>query len=290
MIGTIFDIQKFSTHDGPGIRTTIFFKGCSLECQWCHNPESISKKHEIQIFPHKCIGCMNCIKVCDQLAHTLLNNEKLYNRNLCITCEKCAKNCYADAIVVAGSDITVKEIMDKIKEDESYIKNSKGGITLSGGEPLLQSKFAKEILVQCKEGGFHTAIDTAGNIPFNNFLDVIEHTDLFLYDIKMIDDILHKKHTGVSNKLILENLVKLNKIHKNIYIRIPVIPTINADEQSMYDIAQFIKPLKNIKKIELLPYHHLGISKYESLSIEYLLSNISSPSDELMSILRKIFN
>lgn len=288
MKGMLFDIQKFSTHDGPGLRTTVFFKGCSLSCAWCHNPESIHAGKEIQIHPHHCIGCGACMTECDCDAHRIIDGQKIYDAASCVQCGRCAAACYPGAIEMAGYEVTVDEIMAEILLDEAFIKSSDGGVTLSGGEPLLQSAFAARLLQALKARGFHTAVDTAGHVPYGAFQDVLASTDLFLYDIKTMDDALHRQFIHAGNERILSNLRQLDRDHPAIHIRVPVIPTFNADVQSIQQIMDFIYTLDHVHKVQLLPYHFLGSGKYDALQKPYPLQDIQPPSKALMAQLNAL--
>jgi len=261
MKGLVFDIQRCSVHDGPGIRTTVFFKGCNLRCLWCHNPESVNPFPELQKYPDKCIGCGQCIKACKY--------EAVGNRQKCINCVECAEACFSRARILAGKYMELEEVLEIAERDKSFYMESKGGVTFSGGEPLLQKDFLREILKESKHGGLHTAVDTAGNVPWESIEEILPYTDLFLYDLKVMDESKHKEATGVSNKRILKNLKELGNRTTEIIIRIPVIPGINNSLKNMEETLDFIKDLKSIKSVELLPFHKLGESKYESLGIEY---------------------
>ena len=278
MKGTIYNIQRFSIHDGPNVRTTIFFKGCNLRCKWCHNPESISSNREVEIFSERCISCGKCFKICHKSAH-YVDREGIHRikRNLCDGCFKCVNDCFAEALVGVGKEITVEEVMKSILSDKSYYMNSGGGVTFSGGECMLQIDFLKALLVKCKENGIHTAIDTAGNLPWSFFEKIIDVTDLFLYDLKAADSKVHENLTGVGNALIIENLKKLCIAGKQIHVRVPYIIGVNDDQ--LNGIGLILKDL-NIPKVELLPYHRLGESKYKALDKDYTLSNIRIPSEE----------
>ena len=261
MKGLIFDIQRFSVHDGPGIRTTVFLKGCNLRCLWCHNPESINPFPELQRYLYKCIGCGQCIKVCP--------NEATKNREKCLNCGRCTKECFSGARVLAGSYMSLEEVLEVVERDKGFYIETQGGVTFSGGEPLLQKDFLREILKSSKNHGINTAVDTAGNIPWESIEEILPYTDLFLYDLKVMDEIKHKEVTGVSNKIILSNLKELSNRTSEIIIRIPVIPGINNSLKNMQATYNFLKELKGIKAVELIPFHKLGEGKYESLGIEY---------------------
>ncbi len=206
MKGLIFNIQRFSIHDGPGIRTTVFFKGCSLRCFWCHNPESIHPHPQIQLFLQKCIGCGKCFEICPVGAHCMIDGERVFLRELCRNCGKCAEICYADALVLAGKWLTAREVMDEVEKDKPFYENSDGGVTISGGEPLLQADFARALLEECKKEGLHTVVDTAGNVPWEAFEKVLPFTDLFLYDLKAADEEFHRQVTGAGNARILDKV------------------------------------------------------------------------------------
>lgn len=280
MEGMIFNIQRFSIHDGPGARTTVFFKGCNLKCKWCHNPESISTKVQIEFNPERCIGCGACFKVCPNCAHYLDENKvHRINRIKCDGCLLCTEICYANALVAVGIQVDSNYLFKSILTDEIYYKNSLGGVTFSGGECMLQIDFLSDILNKCKERGIHTAVDTAGNVPWSYFEKIMDDTDLFLYDVKAADTNRHKQITGIGNDLILQNLRRLSEIGKQIYVRIPFILDYNNDQ--IEDIAEILKPL-NITKVELLPYHKLGNSKYTSLGIKNELLEIQVPRSEMV--------
>jgi len=282
--GLIFDIKKFAVHDGPGIRTTVFLKGCPLSCWWCHNPESISPKPELVLFENKCIGCGECFKACPNNAHEILpDGKRVYHRERCVLCGKCTEVCYAEALVMEGREVTVEEVMEELRKDIPFYENSGGGITLSGGEPMAQHEFALAILKQCKAEGLHTAIDTSGQSAWQNYEKILPFVDLVLYDIKHIDDEKHKLYTGVSNKLILENLKKMGEYGVPIEIRMPIIPGINDAKEYITRAVEFLKGVKNITRIELLPYHKLGGSKYERLGREYKLAELEPPDKETMN-------
>lgn len=289
MEGLVSNIQRFSIHDGPGIRTTVFLKGCNLRCSWCHNPESWKSHPEIQIFPQKCIGCGNCIKVCPVGAHQIIGGERGFLRDLCESCGRCAEECYADALVLVGKVMSVQEIINEVEKDRSFYKTSNGGVTFSGGEPLLQKDFIYALLLESKSKGFHTAVDTAGNVAWEVFDTVLPYVDLVLFDVKAVSEDKHIKGTGVSNTRILENLKKLSTVGTRIWIRIPIIPGFNDNTNDMEEVAALVRDLANIDLIELMPFHRLGKGKYESLGLEYACKDYETPSSEHMSRLVKVF-
>ena len=269
----IFDIQRGSFVDGPGIRTTVFFKGCNLSCKWCHNPESQSNKKQLMFYKDKCTNCGKCKTVCH------------FNLEKCDFCGKCTLYCPNDAKEICGKVYTVEEVLCEILKDKTYYGET-GGVTFSGGECMLQIDFLVEILKQCKQNGIHTAVDTAGNVPWEYFERVLPYTDLFLYDIKAYTEKLHKEGTGVSNRLILENLKKISKTNIKVIIRIPVITEFNGNALEMQKIAEYLSTL-NIYNVELLPYHAMGEHKYEALGLR--TQSFDVPSDEKMAKLRACF-
>ncbi|MFO7611700.1 MAG: glycyl-radical enzyme activating protein [Clostridia bacterium] len=282
MTGIVFDIQRFSVHDGPGIRTTVFMKGCSLDCAWCHNPESISPLKEVQAYLYKCIGCGKCIEACAAGAHSMNELGRVYDRSVCIGCGKCVESCYSGTLVQTGRDMTPAEVLDEIYRDMPFYKDSGGGATVSGGEPLLQADFVAEILKGCREKGIHTAVDTAGKVPFSAFEKVIPFTDMFLYDLKIMDSDFHRKFTGSGNKLILENLSRLGQSGITIRIRIPVIPGANDFDDNFIKAAGFIRDTGGIESVEPLACHSLGAGKLESLGMAAEGHVFETPSKERM--------
>jgi len=254
MKALISDIKRFAVHDGDGIRTTIFFKGCPLKCIWCHNPESISFKPQIAFYKNKCIGCGECKKE-----------------------DFTPEDCLGDAKILYGKEVTVEELLPLLLEDRDFYESSGGGVTLSGGECLCQADFCAELLKELKKQGTNTAIDTCGFVPQEAINKVIPYTDTFLYDIKAIDEDVHVKCTGQPNSLILENLKYIDSLGKSIEIRIPYVPEYNSNQ--IEKIAKFLKPLKNIKEVKVLAYHNYAGSKYEALKMENTLPQ-TLPTDE----------
>ena len=270
----IFDIQRNSFVDGPGIRTTVFFKGCNLHCQWCHNPESQSFEKQMLFYKEKCTGCGKCREVCP--SHLVK----------CNFCGKCEIYCPSNARKICGKEYTSDEVLAEVIKDKAFYDNSNGGVTFSGGECMLQIEFLTEILKLCKENGIHTAVDTAGNVPWDYFERILPFTDLFLYDIKVFSNEKHEKYTGVSNELILNNLKFLFESGAKIWIRIPIIPTVNDSGDEIKKIQEFLSPYKP-QKIELLPYHRMGENKYSALNMP--VTKFDVPNNELMKKLNKIF-
>ncbi len=289
MQGILFDIQRFCVHDGPGIRTTIFFKGCNLRCFWCHNPESIQPNPEVQYLPMKCIGCGKCAACCPHGCHSMREGLHGFDRAACRSCFACAAVCPAEALSVVGKAWTVQQVLDTALRDAPFYRNSGGGITCSGGEPMLQHAFLRELLSRAKAHGLHTAVDTAGNVPFSWFEEVLPYTDLFLYDLKCMDEGAHALATGAGNRLILENIRQLSQVGAAIWVRIPVIPGVNDTEDNMIRAAQFLRPLKGVWLVELLTFHRLGGGKYESIGRSFAAMDLKPLSKEEMQGLSRPF-
>ena len=266
MKGLIFDVQRNSFVDGPGIRTTMFFKGCNLRCGWCHNPESQNFAKEILFYKNKCTGCGKCKG---------------------LTTEDSNFICFNDAKEICGKEYTVDEVFSEIIKDKAFYENSGGGVTFSGGECMLQIDFLEEILKECQKNDIHTAVDTAGHVAFGCFERILPYTDLFLYDVKCFDSKKHKDYTGVGNSLILDNLKKLLETENTVWVRIPIIPDVNDTEEEMLKIRAFLNSVRLPEKIELLPYHAMGEHKYAAISKEVQMFSV--PSEEKMSKLKKIF-
>lgn len=276
MNGMIFDIQRSSVVDGPGIRTTVFLKGCNLKCKWCHNPESQSFKQQMMFYKDKCTGCGKCKEVCPN------NLEK------CDFCGKCVLYCPHDARQLCGKEYSADEVIKEVIKDKIFYETSCGGVTFSGGECMMQIDFLEEVLKKCKENEIHTAVDTAGNVSWESFERILPYTDLFLYDVKCFTEELHKEGTGVSNKKILENLRKISESFSgDIIIRIPVITGFNDDIEELKKIADMLKSIKHTS-VELLPYHRMGENKYNAIDMEY--TSYEVPSKEKMDEYRKLFN
>ncbi len=261
----IFDIERNSFVDGPGIRTTVFFKGCNLRCKWCHNPESQNPKKEILFYKNKCTDCGRCKDLS-------IDNENFI--------------CFNDAKEICGKEYTVDEVLKEVVKDKTFYETSGGGVTFSGGECMLQIDFLSGILKKCKENGIHTAVDTAGHIPWESFDKILPFTDLFLYDIKAMNEEIHKEYTGVTNTRILENLKKLLKSDVDVWVRIPVIPGVNDTEDEMQKIKSFFDINSYPEKVELLPYHAMGEHKYASLGKS--IEKFSVPDKEEIEKLKQI--
>lgn len=273
MKAVIFDIQHSSFVDGPGIRTTVFFKGCNLKCAWCHNPESQDFKPQMMFYKDRCTNCGKCKEVC--------KNEK------CKLCGECAFFCPNEARQISGKAYTVDDVFQEIMADKVFYETSSGGVTFSGGECMLQIDFLIEILKKCKENGIYTAVDTAGHIPYQSFEKILPYTDLFLYDIKLFDSENHKKYVGVGNELILSNLKELFKSGARIWIRIPVISGVNDSIEEMQKIKSLLDSCGTPEKVELLPYHSMGERKYPAIGKEAY--HFCAPSVEKIEQLKKVF-
>ncbi|MCQ2413940.1 MAG: glycyl-radical enzyme activating protein [Clostridia bacterium] len=267
MIAKITDYKRFAVHDGDGIRTTVFFKGCPLRCEWCHNPETQSFNTEMGFFEHKCTRCGVCASVCPAGAQTVNGEARKFDREICRKCGKCAENCLPKAMTVWGRDTDTEEICRVLLEDRDFYETSGGGITLSGGECLCQADACVEIMKRMKEEGISTAVDTCGYVSRETLDKVIPYTDMFLYDIKHLDSAKHKEGTGVGNERILENLEYLAKCGCKIEIRMPVIPGYN--DSITEDVSEYVASLGIERPVKFLKYHNLAQSKYKALGSDH---------------------
>ena len=287
----IFNVQKFCIHDGPGIRTTIFFKGCPLRCAWCHNPESQDFAPELLVNAEKCTACRQCLPTCPAGAIRADREGIVTDRAACQACGECAGQCLQGAREIAGRPATLTELLAEIEKDRVFYEQSGGGVTLSGGEVLCQPAAARELAQGCKSRGIHVAIDTCGYAPYESLARLLDCTDLFLYDLKHLDPLRHQKFTGQDNHLILDNLRRLSATGKSIHLRIPLIENFNADDAHIEDIARFVRQL-NLVQIDLLPYHNTGSSKYERLGRHYDPGAFATPAPErlarIVAVLRQV--
>lgn len=299
--GIIFNIQKFSVHDGPGIRTTVFMKGCPLRCKWCHNPEGQVPGKELVTYGSRCLGCGSCVDVCptgavsireandkgstgvaaDNLGVAKPHARAITDRAKCIVSGACTEVCPTGAREIAGKIVSSSWVMEEVVKDRIFYDQSGGGVTFSGGEPLMQPNFLYELCTKCKEEGIHVAVDTSGCASWEVLERIALVTDMFLYDVKMIDEAQHVKYTGASNKLVLENLIRLSEAHADIVARIPIIPGVNDDDKSVDDLGKYLSTT-TVKRADLLPYHSIGADKYDRLGRIYELSTTPEPTEERM--------
>lgn len=286
----VFDIKRYSINDGPGIRVTIFFKGCPLNCLWCHNPESISPKVQKLFTASKCIRCGVCCRVCPVQACTLTSEGIETNQALCTLCGRCAEVCPTLATEMSGRYYSPGELLEIIKKERPFFDQSGGGVTFSGGEPLLYPEFLIEVLKSCGSQGIHRAVDTSGFVKGETLLAVAEHTDLFLYDLKMVDAEKHRHYTGVDNQLILANLKALSARGSEIQVRIPLVGGVNDDDHSVAAMAAFVAELPGGKRgVSLLPFHDVARGKDQKLGQERDLSALRSPDEDALQRIMALF-
>lgn len=265
MDGYLTDIQRFSLNDGAGIRTTLFLKGCNMKCVWCHNPETINFNQDLMLFENKCIGCGKCFQACPKKIHKIVDGKHIVDTKQCVLCGKCVDVCYAEALKFSAKKMSVQQIVNEIIQDIPYYNLSGGGVTFSGGEALCQAEFVSELADLCKKRGIHTAVETNMFHEFEKIEEVLKKMDTVMLDIKVFDDEKHMKYTGVSNKLILENIKKLDKLNIPMIVRTPLIPGMTDDDENLKAICAFVSELKNLRYYELLNFNPLGISKYHSM-------------------------
>ena len=279
----VFEIKHFAVHDGPGIRTTVFLKGCPLKCVWCHNPEGIFGKTELGYLEHKCVNCGRCVIACPNMAHSIdENGSHVFDRDKCDACGKCVSMCVKSCLTLYGKKMSVESLVEEVLIDKDFYDSSNGGVTLSGGECLMQSDFCLEFLKRLKQLGIHTAVDTCGFVSKETLNKVIPYTDIFLYDVKAIDEDVHIQCTGQSNKQILENLKYLSDLGKKIEIRIPFVPGYNSSE--IKKIGEFISKI-NITGVRVLPYHNYSETKYKSLGMQSKLPKVLPTDEEIGNVI-----
>jgi pyruvate formate lyase activating enzyme len=286
--GLIFDIKKFSIHDGPGIRTTVFFKGCPLNCWWCHNPESQDLKPEMMYHENRCIRCGACLAACAQGALSWNRDRVSTDLAECTLCGACVEACYAEAREIVGQEMTVAQVMAEIERDVAFYDESGGGVTVSGGEPLQQSAFLLALLRACRREEIHTALDTCGYAAWETLDRIRGDVDLFLYDLKLMDDARHRGFTGVSNRLILSNLQALSRRGHRIVLRVPVVPGVNDDAESVRQIGAFAASLPALEGVDILPYHRAALDKYRRLNRRYRLSKTDPLPDERLAEMAQV--
>ena len=282
-MGLIFDIQRFSIHDGPGIRTTVFLKGCPLRCFWCQNPEGLSSRPQLDFVASRCTRCGECAKVCPVGAHVFDTDAHVIRRESCTLCGACAEVCLTGALTLVGEDKSAEEIVGIAAQDRVYYEQPGGGVTLSGGEPLMQPEFAGDLLAACREKGIHTAVDTSLHCAPEVLDRILPLTDLFLIDIKHLDSVRHQEATGVGNEQILANAATLSAVATPIVVRVPVVPSFNDSTDAIRAIAEFASRFRKLEYLELLPVHRLGESKYRSLGMEIQTSHLEPFSQERMT-------
>lgn len=283
--GIITNIQKYSVQDGPGIRTTVFFKGCPLHCSWCHNPECITPQPKVILMGMRCRQCGECAKVCPQHAISTTAGEG----RRCIACGACVSACPSEARQMMGRTMTVDEVFRELIKDELFYDDSNGGVTFSGGEPFNQAGFLLSLLKRCQARGIHTTVDTCGLTSWDAIQAAVPLTNLFLYDLKLMDEKRHMATTGAGNHRILENLTRLGNHHNNIWIRVPVIPGINDHEENWIETARYVVSIKGVTQVSLLPYHNTARDKYQRLGLTYTLGDITPPLPDRMQAAYKIF-
>ncbi len=289
--GVIFNIQHYSIHDGPGIRTTVFLKGCPLRCFWCQNPESQASQPQIFFNAEKCTGCGKCVDSCPEGAIQLIEGKSQTDRSLCKGIGKCAEICPNEARSLMGRYVTAGEVFKEVNGDALFYRNSGGGVTLSGGDPIDQPDFTISILTLCRDAGLHTAIDTCGYAPWETLRRILEYVDLVLYDLKHMDPASHKRYTGVSNELILENAKRIHgDLGLDMLARVPIVPGYNDSLENLKRTAVFIaNELGTGIGVRLLPYHRLGEAKYERLEEPEKSAPIHPPGDEHVEEIKEIF-
>ena len=283
MTGTILNVQRFSTEDGPGIRTTVFLKGCPLSCLWCHNPESQRTRPELLYDPERCVHCLKCLPRCPYGCHTLTDGQHRFDRTHCIACGACISP-LCGALELSGQRMTVQELLSEVRKDRIFYEHSGGGVTLSGGEPLAHPQFTEEFLRECKAEGLHTAIETCGHASTEVLRRIASYVDLFLFDCKETDPALHKKYTGVAPDEILSSLALLHALEKDVILRCPIIPSLNDREDHFKGIAALANRFRSIRRIEIEPYHAFGEAKYRRLGRSYLLDGITPPDAKTVDL------
>jgi len=292
IVGLITDVQDFAVHDGPGLRVLVFLKGCPLSCDWCQNPESINPlpDEEISFHVSDCLSCLRCLEVCPVPGAITEDKDRRIDRSRCTRCMRCVDTCLGRALRKVGKLISVEELLEKIVRYKPFFDGSdRGGVTLSGGEPTFQPKFALQILNSCRELGIHTAVETCGYTTYEILKTIAENSDLVLYDIKCMDEAKHTKHTGKSNSLILKNLKRLCKeVNTEIVIRIPLISGFNDDDENVRESAGYVSMLGKVQRLDLLPFNALASAKYKALGKEWKYENMSQQSDERLARLRQI--